>query len=95
MDINPNKSAYTYINDNSTWKPSHNREVFKILGKESYYKYLGVWINLDLNWTKQKKTSETAYKLAVFTITKKFYLNPSSLVALINVVTTPILAYHM
>ena len=95
MFFNSSKSAYTFSHCESNFNPKFNEELFKILDTSKCYKYLGVQPNLNLDWTTQLNVTETAVCLTINTIIKKFYLNPSSLVQLINMVALPMTAYCM
>lgn len=95
MQLNSDKSAYTYAHDTSDFIPKFKSKPFKILSSSESYKYLGVWLNLDLNWSKQYDTTESAIRTTIDTITRKFYLNPTSLITLINQVALPVAAYRM
>jgi hypothetical protein len=58
MDISPIKSAYTSKNTKKNIPPIYkNKSIAKIRNNESY-KYLGIEINIDLNWEDQMNILE-------------------------------------
>ena len=93
MFLNSSKSVYSFTHCESNFALKFNGKTFKILEPDKCYKYLGVQLNLNLDWTTQLSVTETAVCLTINTITNFFYLNPSSLVQLINMVALPVAAY--
>ena len=95
ININPKKSAYVYKNISNTYLPMWKGKKFEDLGDTKSYKYLGVWINLNLAWKdKQSKLLEAAY--AIFgRITRKFYLTPYLMCKLINATKYAKIGYRM
>jgi hypothetical protein len=93
IEVNPSKSAYTYrsknhIFDNIKLKEQHP----KFLNTNQSYKYLGVHINLNLNWDKHCKYLDS--KLENIFINIKQNNLPSELVVLIaNKLLNPLLTY--
>jgi len=75
--------------------PKFNNIPFKELSNNLTYKYLGIHISLNLSWDEQTKQSEKSLRTSLDVITKKFYLNPTTLVKLINTVAFPSLGYQM
>lgn len=49
IKVNPKKSAYTTKHDNDTYLPAANGKDFTHLLPNESYKYLGIWINLNLD----------------------------------------------
>ena len=95
MFINPNKSAYMWNNTTKLPTPKFNGILFKELSNNLTYKYLSIHISLNLCWNEQIKQSEKSLRASLDIITKKFYLNPTTLVKLINTIAFPSLGYHM
>lgn len=94
MVINPKKSASAYRSDNP-FIPIVNNVPFKDLASNLSYKYLGIYINLELDWGMQTDTCITTYKAAVNIILKKFYLTCNQHIKLINSIAIAALAYRM
>ena len=92
MLINPGKSAYAWNNCTKMPTPKFYGKSFKELSNNLTYKYLGIHIALNLCWDDQRMHSEKALRTTVDTITRKFYLNPTTLV---NTVAFPSLGYRM
>ena len=104
MNINPNKSAYTYINDLQQKQmdisfptPEGIIKNLKInsINNTDNYKYLGLEINLKLDFSKTISQSQKKYKKIITTICKKKYLGPNLLIKLINTVAIPKINYNM
>jgi hypothetical protein len=96
INMNSNKSAYAWNNDTQhvnkfEWK---GKEI-ENLGDRGYYKYLGIHINLLLQWTKQTQISEEKYKNCIDIICRKMYLTTEQKITLINAVAQASLAYRM
>ena len=72
MKINANKSAYSTIFTNNTFKPKINSTVIPFLREQQYYKYLGVEISLSLDWSKSIVDSMSKYRKAIHNICKKY-----------------------
>lgn len=94
MVINPKKSAAAYRSDNP-FIPTVNGTPFKDLDSKLSYKYLGIYINLELDWGIQLDTCVTTYKAAVNILLKKFYLTCNQHIKLINSIAIAALAYRM
>ncbi len=94
LTIKSNKSAAAY-KGKIGFIPVVNGEPFENLGASGCYKYLGVYINLDLNWNEQCKISEHFLKNSVELILSKFYVPCSLHIKLINAVSIAALAYRM
>lgn len=94
MVVNPKKSASAYRSE-SPFIPTINGIPFKDLGVDGSYKYLGIHINLELDWGIQIDTCVTTYKASVSIILKKFYLTCNQHIKLINAIAIAALAYRM
>lgn len=94
MKIKPNKSAAAYRGD-SGFIPVINNMAFTDLGCTRSYRYLGVYINLELDWQDQMDASETCYRNTVDLILNKYYLSCNQHIALINSMAVSALAYRM
>lgn len=94
IQIKPSKSASAYRSA-SPFIPIVDGAPFKDLGNELSYKYLGIHINLNLDWELQHTTSLSAYKSAVNIILKKFYLPCNLHIKLINTIPIAAIAYRM
>jgi hypothetical protein len=95
ISINPSKSKYACNKYANPKRPKYNNQLLENLGEDGYYKYLGIWINLKLDWTKQLNTSKSQVTLLMETISKKFYLNSTSLITLVNRAVIPSITYRM
>ena len=58
------------------------------------YKYLGLWINLDLNWGQQTSISNAMYNKYISYLYKKCF-NASQTVEILNLVVFPAITYRM
>jgi hypothetical protein len=75
MVINAKKSVYFTIFTNSYYKFQSNNELILICQNNQFYKYLGLYISLNLNWDKVYIEILTKFKNKVKTIILKFYLS--------------------
>ncbi len=94
LNIKPSKSAAAYRGTKS-YIPSVNGILFEDLGSSKSYTYLGVHINLDLDWKDQMEASEYQFKSSIELILRKYYIPCSLHIKLINAVATAALAYRM
>ena len=95
IDINAKKSAYAWISDNPVKKLLYKGDAIERIGSKGFYKYLGFYINLDLDLTKQMEISSTTYKNCVKMILQKKYLDTKLQIKLINTVAQATIAYRM
>lgn len=95
MDINPKKSAYAWLNTKHPITPKYNNILFDRLGETQPYKYLGVWISLNLDWSTQQQVLEQSTYSILSILTKKFYLTGAMLARLINATIIAIFSYCM
>ena len=93
MKINAKKSAYSTIFTNSSFSPKIEGTTIPHLKEQQQYKYLGVEISLDLNWSKAISDSMTKYKKVVAKIMQKIYLSTTQKIKLINGVANATPAY--
>ena len=93
MKINAKKSAYLTIFTNSTFKPKIEGTTIPYLREQQYYKYLGVEISLNLDWSKAITDSMSKYKKVISRIMQKIYLSTTQKIKLINGVTNATPAY--
>ena len=96
------KSVYTnntsgidklYIDE----KDQYNNVIRKYLpyySKEESYKYLGVWMNLSLNWNAQISASNFVYNKYITYLYKKCF-NATQTVEILNLVVFPTITYRM
>ncbi len=84
IQINAKKSAYTYKNIDRSIFPSNKSMLFSILGVDKSYRYLSLWINLDLNWTIILDKMKDSIWKRLEMITKKKYLTVNTICKLIN-----------
>lgn len=94
IKIKPSKSASAYRSP-TPFIPKVNNIPFENLGATKSYKYLGVMINLSLNWEDQREVSENTFKNTLFLITNKFYLSCKQHIKLVNAVAIASLRYRM
>jgi RNase H len=96
MKINPEKSAYAWNNDK---EHEINLKVentpIEYLSSKKSYKYLGVFLNLLLDWTDHTNIMEYKYKKSVNCISRKYYLNTKMKVLLVNAVAQATISYSM
>jgi hypothetical protein len=93
LTINPLKSAYSSLNDNTSYNPTFLNQPIKKISSSSNYKYLGLWINLKLNWSFLLKEEEKKYSNKLHIIISKHYLSTKLKIKLINTVAQTPLAY--
>ena len=65
------------------------------MSSKGFYRYLGVFINLNLDWSKQIEESTETYKKVVKAICYKRYLQIHNIIRLINTVAQTTLSYRM
>lgn len=94
MDIKPGKSAAAY-RGSSGFILSVNGTGFRNLGSTGSYPYLGVWINLELDWTTQMNNSFDTLKDSIDLIMNKYYLSCNQHIKLINLIPIAALQYRM
>lgn len=94
INIKPLKSASAY-RKSAGFIPSIGNAPFKNLGERDSYRYLGLWINLSLDWSAQLKISRQVFKATMNNITNKIYLGVNLLIKLINQVAVASLEYRM
>lgn len=95
IKINPKKSAYAYANTDHKFLPESEGKYFDDLGNKKSYKYLGVWVNLDLDWTDTQEKLWGAILANTYKITKKFYIKPALMCRLINATVYAKIGYRM
>lgn len=95
IKVNPKKSAYAHKNTGDQYLPEINGKKFQDLGHSTSYRYLGVWLNLDLDWKDQKTHLNNAFRLILSTIKRKFYIPPALLAKLINATASAMAGYRM
>ncbi|MCW5953316.1 MAG: hypothetical protein KIT69_13765, partial [Propionibacteriaceae bacterium] len=100
MEINPNKSALAWRTSGFSPEPVGIMKKgtfypFKMLGPSASYKYLGFWLNLNLDWTYQFDQLENQYKSLVKAILRKKYLSTDHQIKLINIVAQTTIHYRM
>ena len=55
--LNKNKTVYTSFSEQQPIRLTDfkgNQIIIPFANKEHYYRYLGIWVNLELNWIKQQ-----------------------------------------
>ena len=103
MSINNSKCQYSYINDtlqqNFQMNLINNNNVINIniptTNKEINYKYLGLNINLNLDFKDFINSLTIKYKNTVRLILRKKYLGINLIIKLFNTVAIPKIAYSM
>ena len=104
MNINTQKTMYTFMND--TPQPLFNINILNnenkniqlnipLIDKTSNYKYLGLEINLCLDFQDTIKSYSEKYKEIVLQILKKKYLGLNLIIKLINTIAIPKISYIM
>lgn len=78
--VNPGKSAYAWLNCTPTLRSCIDYTLFKLLADRVPYKYLGVWISLNLNWNFQKSVLMKSTHFVLQQITSKFYIRGNFMV---------------
>ena len=91
--LSPSKTIYTN-NKNENLNLRYKDKPIKFQNKEEYFKFLGIFFNLDLSWIKTQQFLEDKIKLLILTLNKKNYLNTDSLILFINQVIISFLSYR-
>ena len=95
IKINQSKSAYTYNNTKEEYDSFYFENIpIKKLNKKESYKYLGIWINLKLNWDKMKSEIENGYKKHVNMLKRK-RITTDQKIEIINIITYSRITYRM
>jgi hypothetical protein len=68
IHINAKKSAYAWINDEPYDQPTYNGQNIEMLGPEGTYKYLGIFVNMQLDFSKHISIITPKYKNIVSSI---------------------------
>ncbi|KAF2068851.1 hypothetical protein CYY_009826 [Polysphondylium violaceum] len=103
LKINVTKSAYTYNiriqanNSNSnpnqtTYQIKYKNSTIPTKKKSESYKYLGAWINLELNWKDHKNYIERKFSATLKNLERKG-LYPDQLTDCINSLIIPVITY--
>jgi hypothetical protein len=95
INISSNKSAYAWLNTKDQFIPTVNGKNFELLGSDKSYKYLGFWVNLDLNYADLQEHLICQIRVVLNLITSKYYLPPGLMVKLINATVMAIIGYRM
>ncbi len=95
MQINAKKSAYAFKNVDRPIFPIHNGIPFDVLGADKCYRYLGLWINLNLDWTKMLEKLKDSIWKGLEIITRKKYLTAHTICKLINATIYAKIGYRM
>ncbi len=96
IDINAKKSGYAYIN---TKQPAsnlqYNKQALPLLGADGCYKYLGIYINLNLNFSQHYKIMQNKYQNTVKAIFSLKKIGITNKITLINAAASALLMYTM
>ena len=95
IQINPKKSAYAYRKVDTKFLPTINGKKFADLGSTTSYRYLGVWINLELDWKDTQEKMFDSMKITLAKISKKFYIPPYIMCKLLNATVYAMIGYRM
>ena len=96
MEINPSKCACTTNKPRFRYRSlSYNNTPIPILESTESYKYLGVPINLNLEWENLLNQMKVKYCKHLDSTCKKFYIGSTFIIRLINMVLLPKLAYPL
>ena len=95
IQMNPKKSAYAHKNDLHSLLPIVNNIPFEDLGPNKSYRYLGVWLNLNLDWSDLQEHLLNQIRTPLNIITSKFYISPSIACKLINATVMATIGYRM
>lgn len=102
ISINAKKSAYAWLhstvnNPQILYRNLTNKTTEELtpLGANKCYKYLGLYISLNLDWTQQMEQSESAINNCINLILSKRYLYTHHHIKLINLVAQASLGYRM
>jgi ribonuclease HI/exonuclease III len=92
IEFNQSKSAYTY-RCQQVQPPLHLQgKTVETLEEHQSYRYLGIWVNLDLNWEKQIAALNAAV-YRVLTAIRRKCITPDQKIHCINVLVNTKIAY--
>jgi exonuclease III len=95
IQVNPDKSGYTTTDTNeATLKMKNSNKQLQKLDPAASYKYLGFWINLELNWTKQQNECEKKLRGTLNVISLKA-MSVDQKITLVNIVAHNSIGYRM
>ncbi len=81
IHINAKKSGYSWTNDQPAQNLCYNNQPIQLLGETLCYKYLGIYINFQLDFSQHQKVIQNKYQntvKAIFSL-KKYILHTRSL----------------
>jgi hypothetical protein len=94
IDINPKKSAYT-AKHSSLASIKYKDNLITIYSTKDSYRYLGLWVNLDLCWNKQLCELEKVIHIHMNDIFKKFYIPGQLIARAVNTIIYSKIGYRM
>lgn len=95
IHINAKKSGYGWVNDTEPPQLKYNNQNIEMLGHAQCYKYLGIYVNLDLDFAHHFKIIQSKYQGIVKTICYLKQFNKQQRITLINAVPAALLMYTM
>jgi exonuclease III len=95
IHINAKKSGYAWMNDAPTQNLSYNNHPILALGDKQCYKYLGIYINFQLDFEQHRKVIKNKYQNTVKAIFSLKKVGIHHRVTLVNAVAAALLMYTM
>lgn len=95
IHVNAKKSGYAWTNGTPVESMAYNQEKIQRLGSNGCYKYLGIYINLELNFDTHFKILKMCYQSVAQAVTSLKGINIKNKVTLLNAVAAAILMYSM
>ena len=90
------KTVYTHNQPNDVFTLCHkytNQQIPTIKPEDSY-KYLGIWVNLRLDWTKQIAVTNKNFYIHMGYLARKCF-TATQTIEIINLIVYPAITYHM
>ena len=96
IHINAKKSGYAWLNSTQpAIDLQYNKQAIPILGSEKCYKYLGLLVNLELDWSQMLNSLKENYQQITQLILRKHYLPTNLKIKLINSIAPGLIQYRM
>jgi hypothetical protein len=95
IHINAKKSGYAWMNDDApTQQLSYNHQPISALGDKQCYKYLGIYINFELDFEQHHKVIKNKFQNTVKAIFSLKKISVHRRVTLVNAVASALLMYR-
>jgi hypothetical protein len=95
IHINAKKCAYAWTNDEPYGNPKYKGQSIELIGEEGTYKYLGINMNMKLDFSKHLGIITGKYKSVISAIMKIQGVDVKFRIQLINAAASAMLTYTM